>query len=114
MGTNIASAQYYYQMKVRTQDGLITPFDVNHIDSVYFELVESDENGNDEDETTVTGNASDITTYTATITSWANILDNLSTDVKVGIIYSIEGTPGNSSYSIISRQSRPASAWPRF
>lgn len=96
LGTASVSAQYY-QMKVRTIDGLITPFNVNRVDSVYFELVESDDNGNDEDETTVTGNATDINTYTATITSWANILDNLSTDLKVGIIYTQEGTPSKSN-----------------
>ncbi len=96
LGTVSMSAQYY-QLKVRTDDGLITPFNVDRVDSVYFELVESDDNGNDEDETTVTGNATDITTYTATITSWANILDNLSTDLKVGIIYTQEGTPSKSN-----------------
>ena len=96
MGTVSMSAQYY-QLKVRTDDGLITPFNVDRVDSVYFEFVESDENGNDEDETTVTGNATDITTYTAKITSWANILDNLSTDLKVGIIYTPNGTPNKSN-----------------
>ena len=96
LGTVSAHAQYY-QLKVRTDDGLITPFNVDRVDSVYFELVESDDNGNDEDETTVTGNATDITTYTATITSWANILDNLSTDLKVGIIYTSNGTPSKSN-----------------
>ena len=96
LGSVSASAQYY-QMKVRTIDGLITPFNVNRVDSVYFELVEPDGNGNDEDETTVTGNATDITTYTATITSWANILDNLSSDLKIGIIYTQEGTPSKSN-----------------
>ena len=62
-----ASGQYY-QMKVRTLDGLITPFNVDSIESVYFELMESDDDGNDEDETTVTGSASDITNCTAKIT----------------------------------------------
>lgn len=96
LGTASVSAQYY-QMKVRTIDGLITPFNVNRVDSVYFEIVESDDNGNDEYETTVTGNATDITNYTATISSWANILDNLSTDLKVGIIYTQEGTPSKNN-----------------
>ena len=91
-----ASGQYY-QMKVRTLDGLITPFNVDSIESVYFELMESDDDGNDEDETTVTGSASDITNCTAKITSWANILDNHSTDLKVGIIYTSQGTPSNSN-----------------
>jgi hypothetical protein len=96
LGTVSVSAQYY-QLKVRTNDGLITPFNVDRVDSVYFEFVESDDNGNDEDETTVTGNVTYITNYTATITSWANILDNLSTDLKVGIIYTLEGTPNKNN-----------------
>ena len=73
-------------MVIRTVDGLAYPFNVERVDSVYFEPIQQDDS-NDEDETTVTGSATDITTYTATISSWANILDNLSTDLKVGIIY---------------------------
>ena len=96
LGTVSASAQYY-QMVVHTDDGLAYPFNANRIDSVSFVLTSTDDGGNDEDETTVTGNATDITTYTATITSWANILDNLSTDLKVGIIYTQEGTPSKSN-----------------
>ena len=95
-----ASAQYYssqYRMVIRTIDGLAYPFNVERVDSVYFELFQSEVNGNDEDETTVTGNATDITNYTASISSWANILDNLSTDLKVGIIYTQEGTPSKSN-----------------
>ena len=96
LGTVSASAQYY-QMVVHTDDGLAYPFNANRIDSVSFVLTSTDDGGNDEDETTVTGNATDITTYTATITSWANILDNLSSDLKVGIIYTQEGTPSKSN-----------------
>lgn len=95
LGTVLAHAQYY-QLIIRTDDGLVTPYNVSRVDSVYFEYVD-DENDNDEDETTVTGNATDITSSTATITSWANILDNLSTDLKVGIIYTSEGTPNKSN-----------------
>ena len=86
LGTISSSAQYY-QMVVHTDDGLAYPFNANRIDSVSFVLTSTDDGGNDEDETTVTGNATDITNYTASISSWANILDNLSTDLKVGIIY---------------------------
>ena len=94
-----ANAQYYtsqYRMVIRTVDGLAYPFNVERVDSVYFEHIQQDDS-NDEDETTVTGNATDITTYTATITSWANILDNLSTDLKVGIIYTAAGTPNKNN-----------------
>ncbi len=96
LGTISSSAQYY-QMVVHTDDGLAYPFNANRIDSVSFVLTSTDDGGNDEDETTVTGNATDITNYTATISSWANILDNLSTDLKVGIIYTQEGTPSKSN-----------------
>lgn len=98
-GSISASAQYY-QMKVRTFNGQVTRFNTDQIDSIYFELVEPEDNGNDVNdvnETTVTGNATDITNYTASISSWANILDNLSTDLKVGIIYTQEGTPSKSN-----------------
>lgn len=101
MGTVSAHSQYY-QLKVRTDDGLVTSYNVNRVDSIYFEFVVSDDNGNDEDETTVSGNATDITTCTATITSWANILDNLSSDLKVGIIYTSDGTPNKSNGSQIT------------
>ena len=100
VGSASASAQYYssqYRMVIRTIDGLAYPFNVERVDSVYFEMVQSEANGNDEDETTVTGGATEITNYTATITSWANILDNLSSDIKVGIIYTTEGIPSKSN-----------------
>ena len=96
LGTVSASAQNY-QMVVHTDDGLAYPFNANRIDSVSFVLTSTDDGGNDEDETTVTGNATDITNNTANITSWANILDNLSSDLKVGIIYTQEGTPSKSN-----------------
>ena len=100
LGTASASAQYYssqYRMVIRTIDGLTYPFNVERVDSVYFEIFQSEVNDNDEDETTVTGSATDITNYTATITSWANILENLSSDIIVGIIYTTEGTPNKSN-----------------
>ena len=95
-GSVSASAQYY-QMVVHTDDGLTYPFNANRIDSVSFVLSNTDNSGNDEDETTVTGSASDITAYTATITAWANILDNLSTDLKVGVIFTSTGTPSKNN-----------------
>ena len=95
LGTIHASAQY--QMVVHTDDGLSYPFSAERIDSVSFVLMNPDDNGNDEDETTVTGNATEITNYTATISAWANILDNLSTDLEVGIIFTTTGTPSKSN-----------------
>ena len=95
VGTIQVFAQY--QMVVHTDDGLSYPFSAERIDSVSFVLINPDDNGNDEDETTVTGSATDITIYTATITSWANILDNLSTDLKVGIIFTQAGTPSKNN-----------------
>ena len=96
VGSVSVSAQYY-QMVVHTDDGLSYPFSADRIDSVSFVLMNPDDNGNDEDETTVTGSATDITTYTATITAWANILDNLSTDLKVGVIFTTTGTPSKNN-----------------
>ena len=90
------SAQYY-QMVVHTDDGLTFPFNTNRVNDVQFILVNPDDSGNNEDETTVTGSATEITNNTATITSWANILDNLSTDLKIGIIYTTDGTPTKSN-----------------
>lgn len=100
LGTASAYAQYYssqYRMVIRTIDGLTYPFNVERVDSVYFEIFQSEVNDNDEDETTVTGGVTEITNNTATITSWANILDNLSSDIIVGIIYATEGTPNKSN-----------------
>ena len=95
-----------YQMIVYTDDGLSVPFNVNRIDSISYKYFQPDD-VNDEDETTVTGNVTDITTYTATITSWANIQDNLSTDLKVGIIYTNIGSPNknNGTQKVISTSS---------
>ena len=94
---SLTASGQYYQMKVRTLDGLITPFNVDSVESVYFELVESDDNGNDEGEKSVTGSVTDITSYSAKISSWANIPENYPTDSKVGIIYTTEGAPSKNN-----------------
>ncbi|MCQ2111177.1 MAG: hypothetical protein MJY79_06765 [Bacteroidaceae bacterium] len=89
-----ASAQY--KMVVHTNNGTSTEFWASSVDSVTWVYSEPESSGNDEDEATVTGDASNITVYTATISSWANILDNLSSDIKIGIIYTTTGTPSKS------------------
>ena len=53
---------------------------------------------NNPDEQTVTGAASDIDYYSARVTAYANnILDNLATDLKVGVIYCTSGTPSKTN-----------------
>ena len=42
---SLTASGQYYQMKVRTLDGLVTPFNVDRIESVYFEQIESDDDG---------------------------------------------------------------------
>ena len=57
---------------------------------------------NDEGETSVTGIATNITKNSATITAFANgILDNLATDIRIGIIYTSNGTPTRSNGTIV-------------
>lgn len=90
-----ASAQY--KMVVHTNNGTSTEFWASSVDSVTWVYSEPESSGNDEDEATVTGDASNITAYSATISSWANILDNLSSDIKIGIIYTTTGTPSKSN-----------------
>ena len=95
MGPVTVSAQY--QMVVYTDDGLTYPFNIERIDSISFVLMNTDYNGNDEKDTTATGDASEITNNSATITAWAKIHDKMPTDLKVGIIFTATGIPDNST-----------------
>ncbi len=53
---------------------------------------------NNPEDQTVTGDATDVTSYSARVTCYANnILENLATDLKVGIIYTDNGTPSKSN-----------------
>ena len=95
---SVVSANAQYKMKVTLNDGHISDFFVSEIKDISWEEYKPGGEGNDENEPTVTGDATDVTTTTATITAWANnILDNLSTDLEVGIIYTSEGTPSKSN-----------------
>ena len=91
-----ASAQY--KMQVELNNGYVTDFYVSEIKQIIWSYDNPGQGGGEEDEPTVTGDATDITNYTATITAWANnIRDNLSQDLEVGIIYTAEGTPSKSN-----------------
>ena len=81
MGPVTVSAQY--QMVVYTDDGLTYPFNIERIDSISFVLMNTDYNGNDEKDTTATGDVSEITNNSATITAWAKIHDKMPTDLKL-------------------------------
>lgn len=85
------SAQY--KMVVHTDDGLSYTFNTEKIEKVSFVLMTDDED--DEDITSVTGNASEITINSAKITALAKFPDRMSTDLKVGIIFTTTGTPYN-------------------
>ena len=86
------------RMKLYFNTGSVITFNLEDLDSLVWEVDEVDAPYNDEDEQTVTGNASGITAYTATISSWANnIRDNEATDLKVGIIYGTMDTPNKSN-----------------
>lgn len=90
-----ASAQY--KMQVKLHNGFISDFYVSEIEEIVWSY-DNPGSGGEEDEPTVTGDATDITNYTATITAWANnIRDNLSQDLEVGIIYTAEGTPSKNN-----------------
>lgn len=94
----ISADAQYYRMVIRTVDGLTHPFNVERVDSIYFELLKlGSNNGNDVNEISVTGSATDITSYTATITSWANILDNQSYETNFGIIYTPDSIPSKNN-----------------
>lgn len=87
-------------MRVHLHDGSLMSALVANIDSVTW--VATDIGQNDEGETSVTGIATNITKNSATITAFANgILDNLATDIRIGIIYTSNGTPTRSNGTIV-------------
>ncbi len=87
-------------MRVHLHDGSLLSALVANIDSVTW--VATDVGQNNEGETSVTGIATNITKNSATITAYANgILDNLATDIRVGIIYTSNGTPTRSNGTIV-------------
>lgn len=75
----------------------IAEYSAMQLDSITF--VEGDSSGSsDTTDPSVTGDAIDITNNSATLVGYAtNIRDNLSTDLRVGFIYSLEGTPNKNN-----------------
>lgn len=72
-------------------------YSVEQLDSITFAEVDSS-GGLDATDPSVTGDATDITNNSATLVGYAtSIGDNLSTDLRVGFIYSLEGTPNKSN-----------------
>ena len=72
-------------------------YNVARLDSITFIEEESSEIGDNTDPS-VTDDAIDITNNSATLVGYAtSIRDNLSTDLRVGFIYSLEGTPSKNN-----------------
>ena len=87
-------------MCVHLNDGSIISALVANIDSVTWAA--TDIGQNNEGATSVTGVATNITKNSATISAFANgILDNLATEIRVGIIYTSNGTPTWTNGTII-------------
>ena len=96
----ISSLSAQTLMRIHLNDGSILSALVTNIDSVTW--VASDIAQNNEGETSVTGIATKITKNSATISAYANgILDNLATDIRVGVIYTSNGTPSRSNGTIV-------------
>ena len=96
----ISSLSAQTLMRVHLHDGSLLSALVANIDSVTW--VTTDIGQNNEGETSVTGNATNITKNSATVTAYANgILDNLATDIRIGIIYTSNGTPSRSNGTIV-------------
>lgn len=92
------SIQAQDQVHVNLKNGTVMNFFVSEIDSITLESSTSEGGENNPDDPTVTGEAINITENSATIVGYANnVRDNLSTDLKIGIIYCTEGTPNKSN-----------------
>lgn len=86
------------QMHVTLKNGSVMNVFVSEIEQITWDSNDDSGRTNDPTEPTVTGDATDITSYSATLTCYANnILENLSNDLKVGVIYCTEGTPNKSN-----------------
>ncbi len=94
----VMGMQAQNQMHVNMKDGSVMNIFVSEIESVTWDATNDDQGDNNPDDPTVTGDATDITGNSATIVGYANnVRDNESTDLKIGIIYSTEGTPNKSN-----------------
>ena len=84
------------KMSVIMKDGNVFEYSVSEISEMRWSDVQQDDEGNTGD-LSVTGDATDITYFSAKVSAYANIMDNEATDIKVGVIYCTEGTPTKSN-----------------
>ena len=86
------------RMQIYFTDGSMAEYMTSQIDYIKWITDKGSTDGTETSDPSVTGDASAITNYSAVVTCYANnILDNLSNDLKVGIIYCTEGTPSKSN-----------------
>ena len=75
----------------------VAEYSAQQLDSITFVQTDSSEN-EDVTDPSVTGGAIDITNMSATLVGYASsIRDNLSNDLRVGFIYSLDGTPNKNN-----------------
>ena len=75
----------------------VAEYSTAQLDSITF-LEDGSSGGGDTTEPSVTGDAFDITNWSAKLVGYAtNIRDNLSTDLRVGFIYCLDGTPNKNN-----------------
>lgn len=94
------AAQAQAKMTIELKNGTNLSFYTSEINKMSWTEGTDTPTGGDNDpgEQTVTGDATDVTSFSAKVTCYANnILDNESTDLKVGIIYTDNGTPSKSN-----------------
>lgn len=94
------TAQAQAKMTVELKNGTNLSFYISEINKISWTEGNDTPTGGDNNpsEQTVTGDATDVTSYSAKVTCYANnILENEATDLKVGIIYTDEGTPSKSN-----------------
>lgn len=94
------AAQAQAKMTIELKNGTNLSFYTSEINKMsWTEGTDTPTGGeNDPGEQTVTGDATDVTSFSAKVTCYANnILDNESTDLEVGIIYTDNGTPSKSN-----------------
>lgn len=88
-------AQAQANMTIELKNGSILSFYISEISKISWNNGTNNPGGvvNDPDLQSVTGDAIEVTSYSANITCYANnILDNLATDLKVGVIYTDKET----------------------
>lgn len=93
----LTNSQYLFDVYAKYVYEPVTTFFTNQVDSISYGPFITDNTVNDEDEVTVTGQVTNIAPYSATIFSWANVLDNYSSDIQIGVIYCTTGTPNKNN-----------------